>query len=548
MKVRNSHRLLPLSVLGLLALVAVAVVAVWNIRADTAEASGATMSYRVFSDKDNTQLICDFGSVGRKCNVNIGTSFNVEVVATNPPATAYDAYQIVTQYTSNLTLKQQAGFDENKVQSCLLGSEEKTPPAGDQPGRYQFSCKFEQETTQSGPLANIQFNCSSEKSSGQIDLIGGAGANVSVYVSPHIQGSLVFLKSQAKDGKMVADSIDINCVNPAPTPTPTGTATPTPTPTPAVPKARMALQVYNSKDKTVLVCDTGPIHRECNIRAGDPFSVDVLASSPPAVGYEAFQIVLQYPNLLTLQQQPGTGENRSPKCNLGSEEKTAPTSTTPGRYLLSCKLGPPITHYAGTLANVQFDCGTGGGQAQIDLIGGTGANVSVYVNPSIFGSLIFLKSVAKGSKNVADSVVINCLPDKDFDGCTDGQEQGSDPEKGGMRSPNNHWDFYDVWTQSTTSPSGWVRNREIDLFGDIFGVATRFGAMRSSPPTKIQALGEALVPPSAGDKTGYHAAFDRGVQIGPNPWDLAPPDGTIDLFTDINGIAAQFGHSCSELP
>jgi hypothetical protein len=69
----------------------------------------------------------------------------------------------------------------------------------------------------------------------------------------------------------------------------------------------------------------------------------------------------------------------------------------------------------------------------------------------------------------------------------------------------------------------------------------RFGPSGGPPPTKAEALAEALVPPSG--PTGYHAGYDRGVQNGPNAWDLAPPDGAISV-QNILAIAKQFGHSC----
>jgi hypothetical protein len=28
-------------------------------------------------------------------------------------------------------------------------------------------------------------------------------------------------------------------------------------------------------------------------------------------------------------------------------------------------------------------------------------------------------------------------------------------------------------------------------------------------------------------------------------WDMRAPDGTIDLFNDIFGVAMQFGHNCA---
>jgi len=110
--------------------------------------------------------------------------------------------------------------------------------------------------------------------------------------------------------------------------------------------------------------------------------------------------------------------------------------------------------------------------------------------------------------------------DADGDGCLDKVEVqmalGSEAF-GGLRDPANPWDFYDV--------NG---DREIDLFNDIFGVAFLFGL-------------------NAGD-TGYIVAFDRGAPVGPNVWNLTPPDGTIDLFNDIFGVAFQFGHSCALPP
>ena len=117
---------------------------------------------------------------------------------------------------------------------------------------------------------------------------------------------------------------------------------------------------------------------------------------------------------------------------------------------------------------------------------------------------------------------------------------------GGQRDPASFWDFYDVWTRPYDAPMGWERDRSIDLFGDILGVAMRFGAERSGgAPSESEALSEALTPPAPDDETGFHAAFDRSAQTGPNAWDLGPPNGTIDLFSDIIGVAMQFGHDCA---
>jgi hypothetical protein len=116
-------------------------------------------------------------------------------------------------------------------------------------------------------------------------------------------------------------------------------------------------------------------------------------------------------------------------------------------------------------------------------------------------------------------------PDSDKDGCMDGEELNNEPNHGGHRDPTNHWDFYDIDGNGT-----------IDLFIDIFTVAEAYGPAdgpdyvldfdRSSPP-------------------------DASEQPDPSkrePWDMGPPNGAIDLFTDVFGSAKQFGHHCEPVP
>ena len=129
-----------------------------------------------------------------------------------------------------------------------------------------------------------------------------------------------------------------------------------------------------------------------------------------------------------------------------------------------------------------------------------------------------------------------CEEDTDLDGCGDLSETGANAEQGGLRDPAYFWDFYDVWTRPPGDPLAWERNEVINLIGDILGVAGRFGS--AGDPT-----GDPLVPPL--DKDGYHTAFDRSGLIGPNRWDLGPPDGSINIVDDILGVAGQFGHTCA---
>lgn len=110
-------------------------------------------------------------------------------------------------------------------------------------------------------------------------------------------------------------------------------------------------------------------------------------------------------------------------------------------------------------------------------------------------------------------------PDNDNDGCADEAELqtaiGSEIT-GGRRDPNNPWDFYDT-----------DGDQVVDL-DDIFDVAFAFGL-------------------ETGSRGGgpYDERFDRsGPAPGADSWGMRAPDGSIDLFTDILGVAAQFGHNC----
>ena len=129
--------------------------------------------------------------------------------------------------------------------------------------------------------------------------------------------------------------------------------------------------------------------------------------------------------------------------------------------------------------------------------------------------------------------------DTDQDGCADGEEAGLAATLGGQRDPTRFWDFLDV-------PAGTPRQRDqrVNII-DIAAIVLRFGTV-STPPTKPDALAEALTPPP--DTTSYHTAYDRGGPIpGEDLWDLLPPDGAINII-DIGAAIIQFGHTCSASP
>jgi hypothetical protein len=110
-------------------------------------------------------------------------------------------------------------------------------------------------------------------------------------------------------------------------------------------------------------------------------------------------------------------------------------------------------------------------------------------------------------------------PDTDGDGCADNRENGNDPTKGGLRNPADPWDFYDVSGMGNGPPDGVV-----DLANDILGVILHYAPQGKTPP--------------------YDIRYDRGPQVGPNPWNLGAADGVIDLANDILGVIQQYLHNC----
>jgi len=135
--------------------------------------------------------------------------------------------------------------------------------------------------------------------------------------------------------------------------------------------------------------------------------------------------------------------------------------------------------------------------------------------------------------------------DSDGDGCTDGEELGSDPILGGQRDPLNHWDFYDVPVPAiyTVCRSPGVcnpvptRNLGIGITTDVVALLVYVGAV------------------DTGNDPRYNVDLDAntvldGVEYdrrNASPWS-GPPDGGIGITTDVVAILKQVGHSCAAPP
>ncbi len=135
----------------------------------------------------------------------------------------------------------------------------------------------------------------------------------------------------------------------------------------------------------------------------------------------------------------------------------------------------------------------------------------------------------------------NPTGDTDLDGCADLAENGPDETLGGQRDYLSFWDFFDV-------PAGAELTRNADVTGeDIFAVIGRFNATDEGPGDFDQNSDPLSTPNQlviGADRANYHPAFDRGALVGPNPWNLGAPDGSV-TGAEIFAVIAQFGHSCS---
>jgi hypothetical protein len=121
---------------------------------------------------------------------------------------------------------------------------------------------------------------------------------------------------------------------------------------------------------------------------------------------------------------------------------------------------------------------------------------------------------------------VNSEADSDCDGCPDVNELqtaiGSEFH-GGRRDPHNPWDYWDA------IPDGQVG------IEDIVAVVTQYYQDKylPSPPN----------PPNT-PNPNYTTATDRSGPMGPNAWDLGPPDG-VERIDDVVDEVNQYFHDCS---
>jgi hypothetical protein len=146
----------------------------------------------------------------------------------------------------------------------------------------------------------------------------------------------------------------------------------------------------------------------------------------------------------------------------------------------------------------------------------TGASFEVHVTDSQLGNPCDSDDDNDGRTDAAELDGTGSIfsdpftADTDADGCTDGQEASSNELTGGRRDPINEWDYF--------NPSHDGLNR-ID---DVLLVVQQYFIDEDDP--------------------AYTAATDRTL-VGPNAWNLGPPNGQ-QRVDDIVNIVKQYFHDC----
>jgi alpha-tubulin suppressor-like RCC1 family protein len=200
--------------------------------------------------------------------------------------------------------------------------------------------------------------------------------------------------------------------------------------------------------------------------------------------------------------------------------------------------GVPVISYGGNgdLKIVRCgnpNCSKGNIIVTPDSLGAVGTYTSLALD-SAGNPVVSYQDGSNGHLKVLHCTTPTCSlpPDSDQDGCTDTAEQNTavgSQSSGGRRNYKLFWDFFDVWEFSGT----WLRDEVISL-DDVFALVPRFATTGSTTTSP-------LVQPTS--TSNYHVAYDRTF-LGPDLWDLGPPDGVISL-DEMLWVGNQFAHSCA---
>jgi alpha-tubulin suppressor-like RCC1 family protein len=322
---------------------------------------------------------------------------------------------------------------------------------------------------------------------------------------------------QLGDGTITSRAAPVDVVvafkGPTPTASPTQTPTPTPTPRPCPPFCGLDFSIGTDLlSGAGGTCDSsGTPTNTCNVPLGGTFNVNVYLNSLPAAGVggiTSYEATLQYTGLTATETKQSLHPDYWPGCDLPAG------NFLPGTVTAICAIGPgqPASLYTGRMAAPEFTCTADG---TITLVHGHG-------NTSMFDR------ASESYESSDELLTIHCVSpqaspgDTDGDGCPDAKEIGSDPMAGGARNFLNPWDYFDA------NHDGQVR------IEDVVAVVTQYyqDQYLPSPPN----------PPNMPNPS-YTQQTDRSGPIGPNVWNLGPPDG-VERIDDVVDEVNQYFHDC----
>jgi hypothetical protein len=270
----------------------------------------------------------------------------------------------------------------------------------------------------------------------------------------------------------------------------------------------------------------------CYVPLGGKFEISVDAIGIPMSGYGAAATWVYYGDDLGDQGNQGDIKADSvtwPDCNAAllnksTDEGGSPTLDTRLFYCATGLILPPPSFHTGSLYTMSLTCTPQESETLIELI-------PLDEEPAGMSGSVYIDGINPWSAPKVNDLTIRCTDsatDTDGDHCTDLREVGPDETLGGLRDPQNPWDFYDVLGGFYGPPDGVVDNPN-----DLLGTIIHYSPMGYTPGT-----------PSLIGSTTFDA-FDRGQSAGPNAWNMTAPDGVIDLSNDILGSVFQFHHDCT---
>lgn len=129
------------------------------------------------------------------------------------------------------------------------------------------------------------------------------------------------------------------------------------------------------------------------------------------------------------------------------------------------------------------------------------------------------------------------------DGCADAKEMGTDWRLGGLRDPNNPWDFFDVPRPALASGVVSTRDKVVSI-ADVITILRYIGTSHGNPIPNANGMiydshfnGDPNIPDGQ--------FYDRSPSSNPNqPWRSGPPDGVVNINDAIVALA-QVGTNCN---